>query len=97
MRLSGVGNAIGVSGNAIALFMGVDVRGGHREHLAKDGRRTEFVETSAISALPSAPGLIRAMPTVLKLRALFGERGGTRTLDPMIKSHVLYHLSYALT
>ena len=26
-----------------------------------------------------------------------GERGGTRTLDPMIKSHVLYHLSYALT
>ena len=28
---------------------------------------------------------------------LFGERGGTRTLDPMIKSHVLYHLSYALT
>ena len=28
---------------------------------------------------------------------LFGERGGTRTLDPMIKSHVLYRLSYALT
>ncbi len=27
----------------------------------------------------------------------FGERGGTRTLDPMIKSHVLYRLSYALT
>jgi hypothetical protein len=26
-----------------------------------------------------------------------GERGGTRTHDPMIKSHVLYHLSYALT
>jgi hypothetical protein len=26
-----------------------------------------------------------------------GERGGTRTLDPMIKSHVLYHLSYALS
>lgn len=26
----------------------------------------------------------------------YGERGGTRTLDPMIKSHVLYHLSYAL-
>jgi hypothetical protein len=35
------------------------------------------------------------------LRELFcyfnGERGGTRTLDPMIKSHVLYRLSYALT
>ena len=28
---------------------------------------------------------------------LYGERGGTRTLDPMIKSHVLYRLSYALT
>ena len=28
---------------------------------------------------------------------IFGERGGTRTLDPMIKSHVLYRLSYALT
>jgi hypothetical protein len=28
---------------------------------------------------------------------LIGERGGTRTLDPMIKSHVLYRLSYALT
>src|ERR1700742_3987981 len=27
----------------------------------------------------------------------YGERGGTRTLDPMIKSHVLYRLSYALT
>ncbi len=30
-------------------------------------------------------------------KMFFGERGGTRTLDPMIKSHVLYHLSYALT
>jgi hypothetical protein len=30
-------------------------------------------------------------------RFVHGERGGTRTLDPMIKSHVLYHLSYALT
>ena len=27
---------------------------------------------------------------------IVGERGGTRTLDPMIKSHVLYRLSYAL-
>jgi hypothetical protein len=33
----------------------------------------------------------------LKLLILLGERGGTRTLDPMIKSHVLYRLSYALT
>src|SRR5689334_11040386 len=41
--------------------------------------------SSTISAFPS------------KLLDLFGERGGTRTLDPMIKSHVLYRLSYALT
>ena len=34
---------------------------------------------------------------VLILKQSFGERGGTRTLDPMIKSHVLYRLSYALT
>jgi hypothetical protein len=26
-----------------------------------------------------------------------GERAGIRTLDPVIKSHVLYQLSYALT
>jgi hypothetical protein len=27
---------------------------------------------------------------------LLGERGGARTHDPVIKSHVLYRLSYAL-
>ena len=32
-----------------------------------------------------------------EMLGFIGERGGTRTLDPMIKSHVLYHLSYALT
>jgi hypothetical protein len=31
------------------------------------------------------------------MKGLHGERGGTRTLDPMIKSHVLYRLSYAFT
>jgi hypothetical protein len=34
---------------------------------------------------------------VIAREVVFGERGGTRTLDPMIKSHVLYRLSYALT
>src|SRR5690349_16178230 len=34
---------------------------------------------------------------IRQCRGLHGERGGTRTLDPMIKSHVLYRLSYALT
>jgi hypothetical protein len=33
----------------------------------------------------------------LEVFDIIGERGGTRTLDPMIKSHVLYRLSYALT
>ena len=27
----------------------------------------------------------------------FGERAGARTQDPVIKSHVLYRLSYALS
>jgi hypothetical protein len=31
-----------------------------------------------------------------KCLILFGERGGARTHDPVIKSHVLYRLSYAL-
>jgi len=34
---------------------------------------------------------------IKKCFIIIGERGGTRTLDPMIKSHVLYRLSYALT
>jgi hypothetical protein len=42
--------------------------------------------------------ICRWSPHVSGLDKIFlGERGGTRTLDPMIKSHVLYHLSYALT
>ena len=36
------------------------------------------------------------MQKVLKPPFLLGERAGTRTHDPMIKSHVLYRLSYAL-
>ena len=41
---------------------------------------------------------VRPVTYVSGLDMIFnGERGGTRTLDPMIKSHVLYHLSYALT
>jgi hypothetical protein len=38
----------------------------------------------------------RMKATHYRVRAKAGERGGTRTRDPMIKSHVLYHLSYAL-
>ena len=40
---------------------------------------------------------LRFVARLLDGEAMTGERGGTRTLDPMIKSHVLYHLSYALT
>ena len=50
------------------------------------------------------PGLTRSQRRLDNTRWLrvqggkfHGERGGTRTLDPMIKSHVLYRLSYALT
>jgi hypothetical protein len=32
-----------------------------------------------------------------KFKALIGELGGIRTRDPMIKSHVLYQLSYELS
>src|SRR4051794_30857307 len=32
----------------------------------------------------------------VKCLILLGERGGARTHDPVIKSHVLYRLSYAL-
>jgi hypothetical protein len=45
----------------------------------------------------SRPPAPEALQDVQRFRTLYGERGGTRTHDPMIKSHVLYHLSYALT
>src|SRR5437660_3693629 len=38
-----------------------------------------------------------AIEEIANLLIFVGERGGTRTHDPMIKSHVLYRLSYALT
>jgi hypothetical protein len=37
-----------------------------------------------------------AAKTCFKLLILFGERDGTRTHDLLIKSQLLYHLSYAL-
>jgi hypothetical protein len=39
----------------------------------------------------------RFLQKIRQLSDFVGERGGTRTRDPMIKSHVLYRLSYALT
>jgi hypothetical protein len=52
-----------------------------------------FVQLCQIGAR-TTPGVV---PNIKCFQGHFGERGGTRTLDPMIKSHVLYHLSYALT
>jgi hypothetical protein len=43
------------------------------------------------------PMLVQDRKNTKNVFEIHGERGGTRTLDPMIKSHVLYHLSYALT
>ena len=45
----------------------------------------------------SFPGRRRWEAEIQEMPDFIGERGGTRTLDPMIKSHVLYRLSYALT
>jgi hypothetical protein len=80
--------------------MGLDV-----ESAASTGR-AHFVEGDlpvgpSTNAIFSLPRPIFAVGRLSLFRAkyliLLGERGGTRTLDPMIKSHVLYRLSYALT
>jgi hypothetical protein len=60
---------------------------GYLESGERGNRFADMVQTRAF--LPC-----RGIPTAVDL---IGERGGTRTLDPMIKSHVLYRLSYALT
>jgi hypothetical protein len=51
-----------------------------------------------MAALPTRfPAGVRWEAKIQEVLDFIGERGGTRTLDPMIKSHVLYRLSYALT
>ena len=66
-----------------------------------DKRPLPRANWSATHTLPTISP--RVAPLRIKLKkwlrqwGFFGERGGTRTLDPMIKSHVLYRLSYALT
>ena len=42
------------------------------------------------------PSIIASLATANSLLFSSGEPGGTRTRDPMIKSHVLYRLSYGL-
>jgi hypothetical protein len=58
-------------------------------------RATEKTYLSQLAAAQVQPNL--KMRIAGPDNDFFGERGGTRTLDPMIKSHVLYRLSYALT
>ncbi|GEM_PF-2295459 len=41
-------------------------------------------------------GKKRKTPKYLNLSALLSDPGGARTLDPMIKSHLLYQLSYGV-
>ena len=61
--------------------------------------------TKPTSALPNVTRGVTRDRFFLKLTIenwpqvfdLSGERAGIRTLDPVIKSHVLYQLSYALT
>jgi hypothetical protein len=57
-----------------------------------------FYEAAACELLASEQKQAVPEPSEVPANVVeIGERGGTRTLDPMIKSHVLYHLSYALT
>src|SRR4051794_25215873 len=58
-----------------------------------------FLGACATSALPGRARLRQVSFGVaaFTLFELIGERGGARTHDPVIKSHVLYRLSYALT
>jgi hypothetical protein len=62
-------------------------------HVYQDGRQkrcNRFAHT-----LPTQR-FLRIFGNVYKILKLLGERAGDRTQDPVIKSHVLYRLSYAL-
>jgi hypothetical protein len=67
----------------------------------KDDRRTAVEQSLYPSGELFVPARSHAVEAGgwkrLICSGFIGERGGTRTLDPMIKSHVLYRLSYALT
>jgi hypothetical protein len=69
--------------------------------LLKDAPRAypggHFPAWLGIGCVHGLPMLAQDRNNIKKCFNINGERGGTRTHDPMIKSHVLYHLSYALT
>jgi hypothetical protein len=76
--------------------------------LATEGLRDDCVMTSVDGAPASAGFTSQLLPAATfweensfadcrKSLILLGERAGDRTQDPVIKSHVLYRLSYALT
>ena len=52
------------------------------------------IATSAANIANHVAAIVAGRPEVL--RDICGERAGTRTQDPVSKSHVLYRLSYAL-
>ena len=59
--------------------------------------RTEMAPAPAAAGSSHAPTtLSRDLGRLGQAIDLFGERAGDRTQDPVIKSHVLYSLSYAL-
>ena len=66
---------------------------------SKDGKLADHPDHhgETYKSRASRPAAPEPFQVVQCFRAHYGERGGTRTLDPMIKSHVLYRLSYALT
>ena len=73
-----------------------------RNHFELRGRsaphyRSPALENAGGLRLPAQRLPKETAPTFAsKSLRLFGERGGTRTHDPLIKSQMLYRLSYAL-
>jgi hypothetical protein len=63
------------------------------EELRAIRMQARLIPLANLSATERGSGVKRYWPY---LAALNGEPAGTRTQDPMIKSHVLYRLSYGL-
>jgi len=85
-----------------AIFDCASVSGPGRAAQLANNAQNRDTTTKRIGTLSPPPGRQRILYAGSVIHSgldilSIGERGGTRTLDPMIKSHVLYHLSYALT
>ena len=79
-------------------------RGGREVHSTRNGRSNRIDSRAEHEIQPLLPRTLPGPPHALsrsfglrhKPLILFGERGGNRTHDPLIKSQMLYLLSYAL-